>query len=99
MNVNVGSTFGFTTVEIEAVRLGDRLPVMHAGPAERIGADAAARTADRVEVDDVAQVVTYGEMKSCCVRRRARLCRSYGSASRPRCSPRAARWRGPESTR
>ena len=45
---------------VEAVALDDRLPVMHAGAAERIDADLHAGAADRLHVDDVAEVGDVG---------------------------------------
>ena len=43
--------------QIEAVTLADDAPVLHARTTERVGADANARVADRVEVDNRGQVV------------------------------------------
>ena len=43
--------------EVEAVVVADRLPVVHGCPAERVRADADARLADRVDVDDVREVL------------------------------------------
>ena len=42
--------------EIELVALGDRRPVVHARAAERIDAHADLRAADRIHVDDVAEI-------------------------------------------
>ena len=43
-------------VEVQAVALGDRCPVVHAGAAERIDAHADARAAEHVHVDDFAKI-------------------------------------------
>ena len=46
--------------QVEPVALGDRTPVVDAGAAQRIGADADAGRPDRVEVHHVGQVVDVG---------------------------------------
>jgi hypothetical protein len=47
---------GFTTVRSRPVHLGDERPVLDRCAAERVGADAHARAADRLDVDDVREV-------------------------------------------
>ena len=46
--------------QVEAVPVGDLAPVVHARPAQRVGADAHPRLADPVEVEHVRQVVDVG---------------------------------------
>ncbi len=56
MKRKVGSTASFTTVRFEAVALGNRGPVVDAGAAERIHAQADLRAANRVHVDHIAEI-------------------------------------------
>ena len=51
---------GVDDLEVEAVALGDRLPVAQARAAERVDAELEARVADRAEVDHRAEVVDVG---------------------------------------
>ena len=46
--------------ELQAVALTDRTPVVHRGAAQRVGPDAHAGLADRLEVDDALQVGDVG---------------------------------------
>ena len=56
MNRNVGSHRVVDDVKVQAVPLRDRCPVMHPGTTEWIDAQAYARAADHVHVDDVAEI-------------------------------------------
>ena len=47
--------------DIQTVDVGDRLPVADRGAAERIDAQLEAGAADRLHVDDVAQIVDIGQ--------------------------------------
>jgi hypothetical protein len=60
MKRHVASTSGLTTVRSSPWRLGDLAPVVDAGTAERVGADADAGLADRGQVQRVGQVVDVG---------------------------------------
>ena len=64
MKRNVGSTCVVDDREIQAVALGDRAPVVDAGAAERIDAELEAGAADRVHVDDAAEIGDVGFRKS-----------------------------------
>ena len=60
MKRKVGSTSSLTTVSVESVALGDRRPVVHPRAAQGIDAHLHTRAADRVHVDDVAEVGHVG---------------------------------------
>src|SRR5699024_2864787 len=47
--------------QIQVVPLGDLRPVLHRGPAQRVGADAHARGADGIQVQHAGQIVHIGE--------------------------------------
>ena len=84
MKRKVGSTSSLTTRQIELVALGDPRPVVHAGAAERIDAHADAGAADRIEVDDAAEIVDVGAQEIVLVRGRgAPRLRRTGCAARP----------------
>ena len=84
--------------QVEPVPLGDLAPVVHAGPAQRVGADPHARRADRVDVEHRGQVVDVGAEE---------VVRPVVSAARARANGirwtpgepgrRSARWPGPRS--
>ena len=57
-------------LDVESVHRVDRLPVVHRGAAERIDRECEARCADRVEVDDIAQIVHVGQREVFAMRRR-----------------------------
>ena len=69
MKPKVGSTCSLTTLEVDPVMLGDPRPVMDPGAAEGIDAQPDARAADRLQVDDVAQVVHVGAQVIVAMRR------------------------------
>ena len=82
-------------LEIQAEALGDAGPVLDAGAAHRVGAELDAAARDRVDVDDLGQILDVGGQeivdprrgRGCAPGRRRR-------AARARCR-RAARWRAP----
>ena len=69
MNEKVGSTCGLTTAMSQFIDRVDRLPVMHGGAAERVDGELELGGADRVHIDDVAQVVDIRQDEIFLVRR------------------------------
>ena len=86
--------------QVEPVPVGDLAPVGDAGAAERVGADAHAGVADRVQVEHDRQVGDVGveEVVRAGGRRRRGPART-GSGARRSARRRAARWPGPGSSR
>ena len=89
MNENVGSTVGLTTVDVEAVRLVDRLPVVRRA-APPSGSTPSFSPAARIASMSMtfAQIVDVGRRRNrpgACVARLERRCEA-ACASRRRCS-------------
>src|SRR5699024_3630141 len=58
-----GIHMGVDHGEVQAVGLGDGTPVVHGGPAHRVGTDADAGLADGVDVDHIGQVLNVGALE------------------------------------
>ena len=63
--------------QVQRPALGDRGPVIDAGPAQRVGADPDACTLDDVEIDDVDQIVHICLLKVIPLHGFQRLCQRY----------------------
>ena len=96
MKRNVGSTVVSTTSSDQSVFLGDASPVRHRRAAQRIGSQRRTRIANRIEVDDRAQVVDVLRDKVVAMRvRRAQRRLDSRPAALPSCRRPGWRWRGP----
>ena len=60
MKRKVGSTEGFTILNVQAIPLCHRLPVGHTGPAERIDAELQSGRLDDIQIDDVLKIPDIG---------------------------------------